>query len=37
MVHLRTLSIKEETLRDLWHMEKKLLVLLRPFGRFSFR
>jgi len=28
MVHLRTLSITEETLRDLWHIEKKLLVLL---------
>ena len=28
VVHLRTLSIKEETLRDLWHIEKKLLVLL---------
>ncbi len=28
VVHLRTLSIAEETLRDLWHIEKKLLVLL---------
>ena len=28
VVHLRTLSISEETLRDLWHIEKKLLVLL---------
>jgi hypothetical protein len=28
LVHLRTLSITEETLRDLWHIEKKLLVLL---------
>ena len=28
VVHLRTLSIPEETLRDLWHLEKKLLVLL---------
>jgi hypothetical protein len=28
VVHLRTLSITEETLRDLWHIEKKLLVLL---------
>ncbi len=28
VVHLRTLSIPEETLRDLWHVEKKLLVLL---------
>ena len=28
MVHLRTLSITEETLRDLWHIEKKLLALL---------
>ena len=28
MVHLRTLSITEEKLRDLWHIEKKLLVLL---------
>ncbi|MBE2287191.1 MAG: hypothetical protein IAE77_27295 [Prosthecobacter sp.] len=28
VVHLRTLAITEETLRDLWHIEKKLLVLL---------
>jgi hypothetical protein len=28
VVHLRTLSITEETLRDLWHIEKKLLMLL---------
>ena len=28
VVHLRTLSITEEALRDLWHIEKKLLVLL---------
>lgn len=28
VVHLRTLSITEETLRDLWHIEKKLLALL---------
>ena len=28
VVHLRTLSITAETLRDLWHIEKKLLVLL---------
>ena len=28
VIHLRTLSITEETLRDLWHMEKKLLQLL---------
>ena len=28
VVHLRTLTISEETLRDLWHIEKKLLVLL---------
>ena len=28
VVHLRTLSISEETLRGLWHIEKKLLVLL---------
>ena len=28
LVHLRTLSITEETLRDLWRIEKKLLVLL---------
>ena len=28
VVHLRTLSITEETLRDLWHIEKKLLVLI---------
>jgi hypothetical protein len=27
-VHLRALSIPEETLRDLWHIEKKFLVLL---------
>jgi len=28
VVHLRTHSITEETLRDLWQIEKKLLVLL---------
>jgi hypothetical protein len=28
VVHLRTLSITEETLRDLWYIEKKLLMLL---------
>ncbi len=28
LVHLRTLGITEETLRDLWRMEKKLMVLL---------
>ena len=28
LVYLRTLSIPEETLRDLWHIEKKLLQLL---------
>ena len=28
VVHLRTLSITEETLRDLWHIEKKPLILL---------
>jgi hypothetical protein len=28
VVHLRALSITEETLRNLWHIEKKLLVLL---------
>jgi hypothetical protein len=28
VVRLRTLSITEETLRDLWHIEKKLLELL---------
>jgi len=28
VVHLRTHSITEEMLRDLWHIEKKLLVLL---------
>ncbi len=28
VVHLRTLSITEETLRDLWHIEKKLMGLL---------
>lgn len=28
VVHLRTLSITEETLRDIWLIEKKLLVLL---------
>ena len=27
VVHLRTLPIIEETLRDLWHIEKKLFVL----------
>ena len=27
VVHLRTLSITEEMLRNLWHIEKKLLVL----------
>ncbi len=28
VAHLRTLSTTEETLRDLWHIEKKRLVLL---------
>jgi|JI6StandDraft_1071083.scaffolds.fasta_scaffold56293_2 hypothetical protein len=28
VVHLRALSITEEMLRNLWHIEKKLLVLL---------
>ena len=28
LVHLRALSISEETLRNLWHIEKKLLLLL---------
>src|SRR5262245_60456842 len=28
LVTLRTLNISEETLRDLWHLEKKLLRLL---------
>lgn len=28
LVTLRTLNISEETLRDLWHLEKKLLQLL---------
>ncbi len=28
LVHLRALSITEETLRNLWHIEKKLLLLL---------
>lgn len=28
VVHLRTFDIPEETLRDLWHLEKKLLQLL---------
>jgi hypothetical protein len=28
VVHLRTLSITEEALRNLWHIEKKLLQLL---------
>ena len=28
LVYLRTLSIPEETLRELWHIEKKLLQLL---------
>ncbi len=28
VTHMRTLSITEEVLRDLWHIEKKLLVLL---------
>ena len=28
LVHLRALSIPEETLRNLWHIEKKLLLLL---------
>jgi hypothetical protein len=29
LVNLRTLSIAEETLRDLWHIEKKLMQLLQ--------
>jgi hypothetical protein len=28
LIHLRTLSISEPTLRDLWHIEKKLLQIL---------
>jgi len=28
VMHLRRLSISEETLRDLWHIEKKLMSLL---------
>lgn len=28
LVAMRTLNISEETLRDLWHLEKKLLQLL---------
>jgi hypothetical protein len=28
VVHLRVLSISEETLREVWHLEKKLLQLL---------
>ena len=28
LIYLHTLSISEETLRDLWHIEKKLLQLL---------
>ena len=28
VVHLRTVATTEETLRDLWHIEKKLLQLL---------
>jgi hypothetical protein len=28
LLHLRRLSISEETLRDLWHIEKKLMSLL---------
>jgi hypothetical protein len=28
LIFLRTLGIAEETLRDLWHIEKKLLTLL---------
>ena len=28
LVYLRSLSISEETLRDMWHLEKKLLQLL---------
>jgi hypothetical protein len=28
VIHLRTLGISEETLRDLWDLEKKLLILL---------
>lgn len=28
VIHLRTLDISEESLRDLWHLEKKLLQLL---------
>jgi hypothetical protein len=35
VVHLRTLSITEETLRDLWHIEKKLLVLLHADFTFA--
>ena len=32
LVHLRALSIPEETLRNLWHTEKKLLLLSRYKG-----
>lgn len=28
LITLRTLNISEETLRDLWHLEKKLLQLI---------
>ena len=28
LIYLRSLSISEETLRDMWHLEKKLLELL---------
>ena len=28
LIHLRALSVPEETLRNLWHIEKKLLLLL---------
>jgi hypothetical protein len=28
IIHLRTFNIPEDTLRDLWHLEKKLLQLL---------
>ena len=29
LVHLRTFAIAEELLRDLWHIEKKLMLLLQ--------
>ena len=32
IVNLRTFDISEETLRDLWHLEKKLLQLLHVYS-----